>query len=86
MPLERVLTKRFPWCEEWEAELQELFREYVKTKQRQNVLDYDDLLLYWAEMMKVEEIAKEIGERFDHVLVSMNIRTPTAFSPRSYEN
>jgi DNA helicase II / ATP-dependent DNA helicase PcrA len=41
----------------------------VKIKQRQNVLDYDDLLLYWAEMMKVEEIAKEIGERFDHVLV-----------------
>ena len=68
-PLERVLTKQFPWCEEWEGELQDLFREYVNTKQRQNVLDYDDLLLYWAEMMKVEEIAKEIGERFDHVLV-----------------
>jgi DNA helicase II / ATP-dependent DNA helicase PcrA len=68
-PLERVLTKQFPWCEEWEGELQELFREYVAAKQRQNVLDYDDLLLYWAEMMKVEEIAKEIGDRFDHVLV-----------------
>jgi DNA helicase II / ATP-dependent DNA helicase PcrA len=68
-PLERVLTKQFPWCEEWEAELQELFREYVATKQRQNVLDYDDLLLYWAEMMKVEELAQEIGDRFDHVLV-----------------
>jgi len=68
-PLERVLTKQFPWCDEWEGELQQLFREYVKTKQHQNVLDYDDLLLYWAEMMKVEDIAKEIGDRFDHVLV-----------------
>ena len=33
------------------------------------LLDYDDLLLYWAEMMKVEDIAGEIGDRFDHVLV-----------------
>ncbi len=69
VPLERVLSKQFPWCEEWESELQELFREYVAAKQRQNVLDYDDLLLFWAEMMKVEELAEEIGERFDHVIV-----------------
>ena len=68
-PLERVLTKRFPWCEDWQAELQELFREYVAVKQRQNVVDYDDLLLYWAEMMRDEDIAGGIGDRFDHVLV-----------------
>ena len=67
--LSRSSAKQFPWCIEWEAELGELFREYVAAKQRQNVLDYDDLLLYWAEMMKVEELAEEIGGRFDHVLV-----------------
>ena len=67
--LKIILTKQFPWCIDWEDELGELFREYVAAKQRQNVLDYDDLLLYWAEMMKVEELAKEIGGRFDHVLV-----------------
>ena len=67
--LKTILTKQFPWCIDWEDELGELFREYVAAKQRQNVLDYDDLLLYWAEMMKVEELAKEIGGRFDHVLV-----------------
>ena len=67
--LQAILTKQFPWCIDWVDELGELFREYVTAKQRQNVLDYDDLLLYWAEMMKVEELAKEIGGRFDHVLV-----------------
>ena len=41
----------------------------MAAKQRQNVLDFDDLLLYWAEMMKAEEIAREIGGRFDHTLV-----------------
>ena len=32
----------------WEAELRDLFGAYVEAKQAQNVLDYDDLLLYWA--------------------------------------
>ncbi len=46
-----MLGKSFPWCAGWEAELRELFVAYVEAKQRQNVLDYDDLLLYWAQMM-----------------------------------
>jgi DNA helicase-2/ATP-dependent DNA helicase PcrA len=41
----------------------------VTAKQKQHVLDYDDLLLYWAELMKVPELAREVGARFDHVLV-----------------
>ncbi|HLN08452.1 MAG TPA: ATP-dependent helicase, partial [Xanthobacteraceae bacterium] len=46
-----VLAKVFPWCADWERELTELYARYVEAKQRQNVLDYDDLLLYWAQMM-----------------------------------
>jgi secreted trypsin-like serine protease len=29
--------------------LKELFAAYVEAKQKQNVLDYDDLMLYWAQ-------------------------------------
>jgi DNA helicase-2/ATP-dependent DNA helicase PcrA len=68
-PLEVVLGKQFPWCTEWEEDLRSLFAAYVEAKQKQHVLDYDDLLLYWAEAMKVPEIAAEIGSLFDHVLV-----------------
>jgi len=68
-PLEDVLASHFPWCAGWENELKALFGAYVEAKQRQNVLDYDDLLLYWAQMMHVEEIAPDIAARFDHVLV-----------------
>ncbi|BBK44694.1 DNA helicase [Allostella vacuolata] len=67
--LEQVLDQAFPWCRTWEAELRALFGAYVEAKQRQQVLDYDDLLLYWAQMMLEPEIAEEIGRRFDHVLV-----------------
>nr|WP_229422087.1 ATP-dependent helicase [Massilia aquatica] len=64
-----VLQSTFPWCSEWDAELKTLFGAYVDAKQEQNVLDYDDLLLFWAEMAADEELGKHIGGLFDHVLV-----------------
>jgi DNA helicase-2/ATP-dependent DNA helicase PcrA len=67
--LEQALVRHFPWCAEWVNELKTLFAAYVSAKQAQNVLDYDDLLLYWAQMMADSAIAAEIGDRFDHVLV-----------------
>jgi DNA helicase-2/ATP-dependent DNA helicase PcrA len=69
LPIADVLAKTFPWCATWEAELRQLFAAYVDAKQRHNVLDYDDLLLYWAEMMAVAELAERVSSYFDYVLV-----------------
>ena len=52
-----------------EDALRALFASYVEMKQRQNVLDYDDLLLYFAQMLAEPAIAAEIAARFDHLLV-----------------
>ena len=68
-PLAEVLQQVFPWCAHWEAELKKLFGAYVEIKQAQNVLDYDDLLLFWSEMMLDPDLGAEVGARFDHVLV-----------------
>lgn len=68
-PLEEVLKDTFPWCAEWAIELKRLFGAYVEAKQQQNLLDYDDLLLCWAEMMAEPALAAQVGARFDHVLV-----------------
>lgn len=67
--LETVLREVFPWCAMWAAELRTLFRAYVEAKLAQNVLDYDDLLLYWAGMMAEPALAAEVSAKFDHVLV-----------------
>ncbi len=67
--IEAVLGQSFPWCCGWAAELKQLFAAYVEAKQKQNVLDYDDLLLYWAQMVSDAGLADEIGGRFDHVLI-----------------
>ncbi|WFU09468.1 ATP-dependent helicase [Rhizobium sp. CB3090] len=68
-PLEEMLRDFFPWCAAWDKQLRDLFAAYVEAKQAQNVLDYDDLLLYWAHMLHEPLIAEDIGGRFDHVLV-----------------
>ena len=51
------------------TQLRELFKAYVEAKQRQGVFDYDDLLLYWAHLMKEPTLAAEVVRRFTHVLV-----------------
>jgi DNA helicase-2/ATP-dependent DNA helicase PcrA len=67
--LRQSLDRVFPWCADWEAELAQLFAGYVGAKQAQDVLDYDDLLLYWAKLMAEPTLAPLIARRFDHVLV-----------------
>ncbi len=68
-PLDEVLRTAFPWCATWERQLRDLFAAYVETKQAQNVLDYDDLLLYWAQAASDATLAEDMGGRWDHVMV-----------------
>jgi DNA helicase-2/ATP-dependent DNA helicase PcrA len=67
--LAEVLQTTFPWCVEWAIDLQRLFLAYVEAKQAQRVLDYDDLLLYWAQMVQDAALASELDTQFSHILV-----------------
>ncbi len=67
--LQETLDEAFPWCSDWAEELTALFRRYVEMKHAQQLLDYDDLLLYWHILVQEPQIAREIGGRFSHVLI-----------------
>jgi len=67
--LDDALAQNFPWVAGWSEQLRDLFAAYVDAKQKQNVLDYDDLLLYWAQAAAEPALAEDMGARFDHVLV-----------------
>jgi len=67
--LEAVLQSEYPWCQEWKDELRELFKLYVTRKQQRNVLDYDDLLLYWVHLLSDPNVASELSGRFDYLLI-----------------
>ncbi|MCY2955311.1 MAG: ATP-dependent helicase [Planctomycetota bacterium] len=68
-PIENSLKAHFPWCSDYPDELKRLFKRYVDRKQEQNILDYDDLLLYWYHLMQDDNLAADLRERFDAVLV-----------------
>ena len=49
------------------AQLRGLFAAYVEAKQRQHVLDYDDLLLYLAaDARRAGARGRDVAARFDH--------------------
>ena len=68
-PLKATLEQQWPWCLELESELTQLFRAYVVRKQAEQVLDYDDLLLYWHGLVGEPRLARAVGGLFEHVLV-----------------
>jgi len=68
-PLGELLPQVYPWCAVWEPELKRLFGAYVGAKQAQCVLDYDDLLLLWSQLLDDAPLASHLAARFDHVLV-----------------
>ena len=49
--------------------MKRLFARYVEMKLAQQVLDFDDLLLYWHALMQDARLAQDVGALFDHVLV-----------------
>ena len=68
-PLTKVLERHFPWCREEKGELKATFAAYTARKRASQVLDYDDLLLCWGALLRIPEVAEQLGARFDHVLV-----------------
>ena len=67
-PLGEVLQRCFPWCADDRAAIAAIFAAYTERKRASNVLDFDDLLLFWRALM-ASSAAGRVAERFDHVLV-----------------
>lgn len=46
-----------------------IFTDYVERKDRERMVDFDDLLLNLLDVLKNEEARKEINEKFKHIFV-----------------
>ncbi len=66
--LDEVVGRHFPWCGDHVDSIRRLFRNYTARKREHNVIDYDDLLLYWRALLE-SAAADAIRGMFDHVLV-----------------
>ncbi len=66
--LDEITSRHFPWCTEHVDSMRRLFRDYTVRKREHNVIDYDDLLLYWRALLE-SPAAAAITTMFDQVLV-----------------
>ena len=68
-PMRDVIHESFPWCDEHVDGIRQVFVGYTERKRRNNVLDYDDLLLHWRALLAAPELRDTVCAMFDHVLV-----------------
>ncbi|MEP7059336.1 MAG: ATP-dependent helicase [Actinomycetota bacterium] len=64
-----VLKTHYPWCLDEAEGIREVFTAYTTRKREQNVLDYDDLLLFWKALAWAPPTREPLAAMFDHVLV-----------------
>lgn len=68
--LEEVLSSEYPQFLDHYYEIKKLFIEYNNYKKENQLMDYDDLLLNWLEVLKkYPQVRKEVGEKFEFIMV-----------------
>ncbi len=70
LPVEAIIEAEYPQFKEFGNDIVRIFAEYTSRKSERNLVDYDDLLLFWALMLEQSEnLADRIAGLYDHILV-----------------
>ncbi|MFN2566191.1 MAG: ATP-dependent helicase [Gemmatimonadaceae bacterium] len=70
IPVARILEQEFPRFTEFADDVARIYADYVDRKASRNLVDYDDLLLFWLMMLDASpELAERIAGMYDHLLV-----------------
>jgi DNA helicase-2/ATP-dependent DNA helicase PcrA len=68
--VQAILADEYPQFAERTADVLAVFRDYAERKAQRNLVDYDDLLLFWATMLEASpQLGRQIAGLYDHVLV-----------------
>ncbi len=69
LELEHILGRDYPQFAERVDDFKRVYADYTDRKSQRNLVDYDDLLVFWAGMLDVPELGAAIAGLYDHVLV-----------------
>jgi DNA helicase-2/ATP-dependent DNA helicase PcrA len=70
IPVDDIVRDEYPQFVDYLPDFTKIYADYTLRKQERNLLDYDDLLLYWSLMLEASpELATQIAGLYDHVLV-----------------
>ena len=70
IPVEEILGGELPQFADYTDDVLRIFAEYTSGKIERNLVDYDDLLIFWALMLEHSpQLADRIAALYDHILV-----------------
>ncbi|HEX4467974.1 MAG TPA: ATP-dependent helicase [Gemmatimonadaceae bacterium] len=70
VPVEDILGGELPQFADYTDDVLRIFAEYTGRKIERNLVDYDDLLLFWQLMLEHSApLAERIAALYDHILV-----------------
>ncbi len=70
IPVQRILEEEFPRFAEFADDVVRIYADYTDRKASRNLVDYDDLLLFWLMMLDTSPaLADQIAGMYDHLLV-----------------
>jgi DNA helicase-2/ATP-dependent DNA helicase PcrA len=68
--IEDIIRDEYPQFIEYIEDFRKIYTDYISRKQERNLVDYDDLLLFWAMLLESSpEIGGKIAGLYDHILV-----------------
>ncbi len=68
--VDEIVRDEYPQFVDYLEDFAKIYADYTNRKQDRNLVDYDDLLLFWALMLEASpELAGRIAGMYDHVLV-----------------
>ncbi|HET7632714.1 MAG TPA: ATP-dependent helicase [Gemmatimonadaceae bacterium] len=69
-PIEEILYRDLPRFAENAEDFTRIFADFAARKSDRNLVDYDDLLLFWALLLEqAEAVSGRIAGQYDHILV-----------------
>jgi DNA helicase-2/ATP-dependent DNA helicase PcrA len=68
--IEDIVRDEYPQFVDYLEDFRKIYADYTSRKQQRNLVDYDDLLLFWAMLLEGSpELGGRIGSLYDHILV-----------------
>lgn len=68
--LEDIIYYRYDYLQEWQDEIEKIYKGYIQKKKETNSMDFDDLLVLLLQLLKENEDIRELYQRkFKYVLV-----------------
>jgi DNA helicase-2/ATP-dependent DNA helicase PcrA len=70
IPVDDIIRDEYAQFVDYIEDFAKIYGDYIRRKQERNLVDYDDLLLFWALMLEASpDLRQRIGGMYDHILV-----------------